>query len=70
VADTNRMKTLFKKGHHGVIAQLCSQGIQTSIPLGPMDDQMVINNHSKVNGEMPKGISLAQYHDHYIHLQP
>ena len=34
-----------------------------------MDLQMVINNHSKVFGDTPKGIPLARDHDHVIHLQ-
>jgi hypothetical protein len=35
-----------------------------------MDLQKVINNHSKVFGEMPKGLPPTQDHDHAIHLQP
>jgi hypothetical protein len=34
------------------------------------DLQKVINNHSKVFGEMPKGLPPAQDHAHAIHLQP
>ena len=64
------MKTLLKKGHHGVIAQLFSLDVQTSIASSPMDLQKVINNHSKVFGEMPKGLPPSQDHAHVIHLQP
>jgi hypothetical protein len=63
------MKKLLKKGHHGVISQLCSLYVQTSISPTLMDLQIVINYHSKVFGEMPKGIPLARDHDHAIHLQ-
>ena len=35
-----------------------------------MDLQKVINNHSKVFGEMPKGLPPTRDHDHDIHLQP
>jgi hypothetical protein len=31
---------------------------------------MVINNHSKVFGEMCKSLPPARDHDHVIHLQP
>jgi hypothetical protein len=50
------MTKLLKKGHHGIIAQLCSLDVQTSRPSTLMDLQKVIDNHSKVFGEMPKGL--------------
>jgi hypothetical protein len=50
------MTKLLKKGHHGVIEQLCSIDVQTYISYAPMDLQMIINNHSKVFGEFPKGL--------------
>jgi hypothetical protein len=62
------MTQLLKMGHHGIIAQLCSLDV-TSISFAPMDLQKAINNHSKVFGEMPKGIPPAQDHSHVIHLQ-
>ena len=34
-----------------------------------MDIQILIDNISKVFGEMPKGLPPAQDHDHAIHLQ-
>jgi hypothetical protein len=64
------MTKLLKKGYHGVSAQLGSLDVQTSRSYIPMVLQNVINNHSKVFGEMPKGLPLAQDHDHVIHLQP
>jgi hypothetical protein len=69
VISSNNMKKLLKKGHHGVIAQLSSIDVQTSISSAPMDLQKVINNHSKVFGEMPKGLPPAQDHAHAIHPQ-
>jgi hypothetical protein len=63
------MKKLLKKGHHGVIAYFFSLDVQTSISSALLDTQIVINNHSKVFGDMPKGIPPARYQDHVIHLQ-
>jgi hypothetical protein len=40
------------------------------IVLAPSDLQIIINNHSKVFSEIPKGIPPTQNHDHAIHLQP
>jgi hypothetical protein len=70
VRSSNSMTKLLKKGHHGVIAQLCSLDVQTSISSAPVDLQIVINNHFKVFEEMPKGLPLARDHNHAIHLQP
>ena len=44
----NSMTKLLNKGHHGVIAQLFSLDVQTSISFSPVDLQIIINNHSKV----------------------
>ena len=64
---SNRMKNLLKNGHHGVITQLFSLDVQTYISSAPLDLQIVINNHSKVFGEMPKGLPApTQDHDHAI----
>ena len=43
VTISNGMTKLLKKGHQGVIAQLCSLDVQTSKPLIPMDLQRVID---------------------------
>jgi hypothetical protein len=67
VISSNNMTKLLKKGHHGVIAQLSSIDFQTYISVAPMDIQKVINNNSKVFGEMPKGLPPTQYHSHVIH---
>jgi len=53
VISFNSMKQLLKNGHHGVIAQLCSLNVQTTISSSQLDLQIVINNHFKVFGEMP-----------------
>jgi hypothetical protein len=68
--SSNNMKKLLKRGHHGVIAQLCSLDVQTSISCVPLDLQIVINNNSNVFGEIPKGLPPSQAHGHAIHLQP
>ena len=64
------MMKLLKRGHHGVIAQLCSLDVQASITFITMDLQEVIDNHSKVFGEIPRGLPPTRDHDHAIHLQP
>jgi hypothetical protein len=64
------MKKLLKNGHQGVVSQLCSLYVQTSISSTPLDLQTIINNHSKVFGEMLKSLSPARDHDHAINLKP
>jgi hypothetical protein len=68
VIISNRMTKLLKKGHHGVIAQFFSLDVQTFISSTIVDLQIVINNHSKVFGEMPKGLPPTRDHDHDFHL--
>ena len=70
VISSNSMTKLLKKGNWGVVSQLCLLDVQTSIFYAPLDLQIVINNHSKVFSEMPKGLPPARDHDHSIHLQP
>jgi len=48
VIISNNITKLLNKGHHGVIAQLFSLDVQTSISFSPVDLQIIINNHSKV----------------------
>ena len=69
VIRSNNMTNLLKMGHHGVIAHFFSLDVQTSISFAPMDLPNVINNHSKVFEEMPKGLPPAQDHAHVIHQQ-
>jgi hypothetical protein len=64
------MTKLLKKGHQGVIAQLCSLYIQTSKPSIPLDLQGIIDKHSKVFEDIPKGLPRTRNHDHDIHLIP
>jgi hypothetical protein len=68
VLSSNSMTKLLKNGHHGVIAQLSSIDVQTSIASTLMDLQIVINNHSKVFGEMNKGLPPTKDHAHVINL--
>jgi hypothetical protein len=70
VISSNGMTKLLKKGHQGVIAQLCSLYVQTSKPSIPQDLQRIIDNHSKVFEDIPKGLPPTQNHDHEIHLIP
>jgi hypothetical protein len=62
------MTKLLKKGNQGVIAQLCSLNVQTSKPSIPLDIQGIIDKHSKVFEDIPKGLPPTRNHDHDIHL--
>ena len=57
-----------KKGHQGIIAQLCSLDVQTSKPYIRQDLQRIIDKNSKVFEDVPKGLPPTQNHDHEIHL--
>jgi hypothetical protein len=70
VISSNDMTKLLKKGHQGVIAQLCSLDVQTSKPSIPQDLQRIIDKHSKVFEDIPKGLPPTRNHDHEIHLIP
>jgi hypothetical protein len=70
VIISNSMKTSLKNGNHVVSAQLCSLDVQTSISSYLLDLQIVMNNHSKLFEEIPKGLPPARDHDHVIYLQP
>ena len=56
VISSNNMTKLIKKGHHGVISQLCLLDVQTSRPFVPMNHQKFIDNHSNLFGEISNGI--------------
>ena len=64
------MIKLLKKGHQGVIAQLCSLYVQKSKSFISPNLQRVIDNHSKVFEDIPKGLPAPWDHDHDIHLIP
>jgi hypothetical protein len=64
------MTKLLKKGHKGIIAQLCSLDVQTSKPSIPQDLQRIIDKNSKVFEDIPKCLPPTQNHDHKIHLIP
>jgi hypothetical protein len=68
VISSNSMVKLLKKGHQGLISQLCSLDVQTYIASAPSDLQIIINNHSKVFGEIAKGHPPTRDHDQAIHL--
>jgi hypothetical protein len=70
VISSNGMKKLLKKGHQGIIAQLCSLDVQTSKPSIPQELQRIIDKHSKVFEDIPKGLPPTRNHDHEIHLIP
>jgi hypothetical protein len=56
VISSNGMTKLLKKGHQGVIVRLCSLDVQTSKPSIPQDLQRIIDKHSKVFEDIPKGL--------------
>jgi hypothetical protein len=70
VIISNGMTKLLKKGHQGIISQLCLLDVQTSKPSIPQDLQGIIDNHSKVFEYIPKGLLPNRNHDHEIHLLP
>ena len=62
------MTKLIKKGHHNVIAQLCSVEVHTpQYTISPYLKK-VIDKHSKVFEDIPKGLPPTRDHDHAIHL--
>ena len=68
VISSNGMTNLLKKGHQGIVAQLFSLDVQnTNFPISPYL-QRVINKHSKVFEDIPKGIPPIRDFDHAIHL--
>jgi hypothetical protein len=70
VISSNGMTKILKKGHQGVISQLCSLDVQTSKPSIPLDLQGIIDKNSKVFEDIPKGLPPTRNHDHDIHLIP
>jgi hypothetical protein len=70
VISSNGMKKLLKKGHQGIIEKICSLDVQTSKLSIPQDLQRIIDKHSKVFEDIPKGLPPTRNHDHEIHLIP
>jgi hypothetical protein len=70
VIISNGMTKLLKKGHRGVILQLCLLYVQTYNPPIPLDLQGIIEKHSKVLEYIPKGLPPTQNHDHAINIIP
>jgi hypothetical protein len=68
--SSHGMTKLLKKGHHGVIAQLCLVEVHTPQSAISPYLQKVIDKHSKVFEDIPKGLPPTRDHDHAIHLIP
>jgi hypothetical protein len=68
VISSNGMTKLLKNGHQGIIAQLCSLDVQTSMPSILQYLQGIFDKHSKVFEDIPKGLQPTRNHDHEIHL--
>ena len=62
------MTKLLKKGHRGIIAQLCSLDLKTSRPSISLDLQKVMDKNSKVFQDVPKGLLPPRDHYHAIQL--
>jgi hypothetical protein len=56
--------------NQGIIAKICSLDVQTSKLSIPQDLQRIIDKHSKVFEDIPKGLPPTRNHDHEIHLIP
>eukprot|EP00253_Pinus_taeda_P014715 PITA_14715 len=67
IISFNRMKKLLKKEQRGIIAQLSSLEVPTSISSISPDLQKVLDNHLKVF-ETPKALPPIHDHDHAINL--
>ena len=68
VISSNGMTQLLKKGHQGVISQLCSLDVQTYKPYISLDTQGIIDKNSKVFEDILRGLPPNQNHDDDIHL--
>ena len=68
VIISHSMTKLLKKGHQGVITQLCSLAMQISKYSISLDLQKVMDKHSKVFEDVPRGLPPHRDHDHAIHL--
>ncbi|KAH9291218.1 hypothetical protein KI387_043599, partial [Taxus chinensis] len=64
------MQKFLKKGAKGFVAQLFSLEAHHSNTFIPTDMQAVIDEHSVVFGEIPKGFPPKRDHDHAIQLVP
>ena len=56
--SSHSMTKLLKKGHQGVIAQLCSLDVQTSKSCISPNLRKVMDTHSKVFEDVPKGLPV------------
>jgi hypothetical protein len=70
MTSSNGMTKLVKKGHQGLISQLCSLDVQTSKPSIPLDLQGIIDKNSKVFEDITKGLRPTRNCDHDINLIP
>ena len=58
VISSHEMTKFLRKGHQGVIAQLFSLDVLTSKSSISPYLQRVVDKHSKVSKDLPKGLSL------------
>jgi hypothetical protein len=62
IVSSHQLQTLLQKGADGFVAQLCSLEVSTY-----PDVHTIIEDHSVACGDMWKGISPKQNHDHELH---
>ena len=62
IVSSHQMQTLLQKGANVFVAQLCSLEVSTY-----PDVHTIIEDHSVGFGDMCKGLSLKQDHDHALH---
>ena len=68
MVSSHQMQKLVKKGADGFVAQLCSLKVSQSNALTHPDSQAIIDRHSVILGDMPKGLPPKRDHDHAIQL--
>jgi hypothetical protein len=68
MVSSHQMKKFLKKGMDGFVAQLCSLEVSQSNALIHLDLQAIIDLHSVILGDMPKGLPPKRDHDHAIKI--
>ena len=67
---SHQMQKLLKKCADGFVAQLCSLKVSQCNALTHLDLQAIIDHHSVILGDMPKGLPPKRDHDHIIQPVP
>ncbi len=70
MVSSHQMQKFLKKGVDGFVAQLCSLEVSQSNALTHPNLQAIIDRHSVILGDMPKGLPPKRDHAHAIQLVP